>query len=80
MACSFYRLDTPCDFYLWGILKNVCKTNPRILEELKRNIHDEINNINRGELQRVMENFIKRWQKWLDHEGGQLEHLRQQSW
>ena len=55
---------TPRDFYLWGRLKNaVYKTNPCILEELKRNSHDEINNINRGELQQVMENFIKRCQK-----------------
>ena len=41
----------------------VYKTNPRTLEELKRNIRDEIN-INRGELQRVMGNFIKRCQGW----------------
>ena len=27
----------------------VYKTNQRTLEELKRNIHDKINNINRGE-------------------------------
>ena len=55
------------DFYLWSILKNaVYKTNPHTLEELKRNIRDEINNINRGELQRVMGNFIKRCQRWLD--------------
>ena len=54
---------THCNFYLWGKLKNVVyKTNPRTLEELKRNIRDEIN-ISRGELQRVMENFIKRCQK-----------------
>ena len=36
------------------------KTNPRTLEELKRNIRDEID-INRGELQRVMGNFIERY-------------------
>ena len=40
----------------------VYKTNQRTLEELKRNIRDEINNINKGELPRVMENFIKRCQ------------------
>ena len=43
-----------------GRLKNaVYKTNPRTLEELRHNIHDEINNINRGELQRVMGNFVR---------------------
>ena len=51
---------TPCDFYLWGRLKNaVYKTNPRTLEELKRHICDEIN-ISRGEVQRAMGNFINR--------------------
>ena len=54
----------PCDFYLWGRLKNaVYKSNPHTLEELKCNIRDKINNINRGELQRVIGNFIKRCQK-----------------
>ena len=54
---------TPCNFYLWGRLKNaVYKTNPYTLEELKLNIRDEIN-INRGELQGVMGNFIKRCKK-----------------
>ena len=68
---------TPCNLYLRGRLKYaVYKTNPRTLEELKCNIRDEINNINR-ELQRVMGNFIKRCQKWLDNEGGQFQQLRQ---
>ena len=44
------------------------KTNPRTLEELKRNIRDEIN-ISRGELQRVMENFIMMCRKYMDNEG-----------
>ena len=69
---------TPSDFYLCGRLKNVVyKMNPRTLEKLKRNICDEINNINRGELQQVMGNFIKRCQKWLDNEGGQFQYLHQ---
>ena len=57
-------------------LKNsVYKINPCTLEELKRNIRDEINNINRGELQRVMGNFIKRCQKCMDNKGGQFQLL-----
>ena len=68
----------PCDFYLWGRLKNaVYRTNPRTLEELKRNIRDEINNISRGELQRIMGNFIKRCKKCMDNQGGQFHHLWQ---
>ena len=67
---------TPCVFYLWGRLKNaVYKTKQRSLKELKLNIRDEINNINRGELKRAMGNVIKRCQKWLDNEGGQFQHL-----
>ena len=80
MACSFSRPDPPlpCDFYLWGRLKNaVYKTNPSTLEELKRNIRDEINNIYRGELQRVTGNFIKSWQKMYGQRSGQFQHLRQ---
>ena len=42
--------DMTDDFNLWHRLKNaVYKTNPCTLEELKRNIRDEIN-ISRGEL------------------------------
>ena len=63
---------TPCDFCLWGRLKNaVYKTNPRTLEELKCNIRDEIN------ISEFMGNFIKRWQKCIDNEGGPFQHLRQ---
>ena len=62
-------------------MKNaVYKTNPRTLEELKRNIRDEIDNINRRELQRDLGNFIKRCQKYMDNEGWQFQHLRQLSW
>ena len=74
---SYKFQATGSDVYLWGRLKNaVYKTNPRTLEKMKRNIRDEIN-VNRGELQRVMENFIKRCQKCIDNEGGQFQHLRQ---
>ena len=67
-----------CDLYLWDILKNAAyRTNPRTLEKLKRNIREEINNINRRELQRVMWNFIKMFQKCMDNEGRQFQHLRQ---
>ena len=63
MACLFSRHDSPCNFYLWGGLKNaVYKTNPCSQDELKHNIHDEINNIIREGLERIMGNFIKRYQ------------------
>ena len=69
---------TPYDFYLWGRLKNaVYKTNPRTLEELKHNIREEIYNMNRGKLQQIMRNFVKRCQKCMDNKRGQFLHLRQ---
>ena len=69
---------TRCDFCLWGRLKNaVSKTNPRILEELKCNIRDEINNINRGELQRVMRTFYKEVPKMYGLRRWKFHHLRQ---
>ena len=40
-----------------GIDWKNARTNLRTLEELKRNIRNEINNNYRGELQRVMGNF-----------------------
>ena len=50
----------PCDFYLWGRLKNVVyKTNSRTMEELKSNIRDEINRISKGELQASYGKFYK---------------------
>ena len=71
-------VTSPFYFSLWGRLKNAMyKINPRTLEELKRNIRDEINIINRGKLQQVMGNFIKGCQICMDNEGGQFQHLRQ---
>jgi hypothetical protein len=43
---------TPCDFYLWDILKvKVYKTNPHTLEGLRNNISSEISTISGEELQ-----------------------------
>ena len=47
-SCSSHRLKN----YMY-------KTSPCTLQELKCNIHDEINNMIRGELQRVMGKFYK---------------------
>jgi hypothetical protein len=43
---------TPCDFYLWEILKDkVYKTNPHTLEGVRNNIRREISTISGEELQ-----------------------------
>jgi hypothetical protein len=52
-----------CDFYLWGKLKkNVYRNNPRTLEALENEIRSVIHNITEGELQRVSQNFLHRFQ------------------
>jgi hypothetical protein len=42
---------SPCDFYLWGNLKQkVYKTNPHTIEEPKENIRNAVSAISPGEL------------------------------
>lgn len=67
---------TPCDFYLWGALKEkVYRSNPHTLDELKTNIRQEIAAISQRELQKVINNFLSRCQKCLNNEGRQFQHL-----
>jgi hypothetical protein len=48
----------PCDFYLWGKLKDeMYVNNPHTLDELKDNIRVEISQITREELRRVAGNI-----------------------
>ncbi|PNF15704.1 hypothetical protein B7P43_G12455 [Cryptotermes secundus] len=66
----------PCDFYLWGKLKNVVyANNPHDLEALKQNIREAIDNIQQRELQQVSQNLFKRIQACLTTEGRHFEHL-----
>jgi hypothetical protein len=52
---------TPCDFYLWGCLKDqVYKTNPHTLEELRNNNCHEISAASVEELQRGNTNMFRR--------------------
>lgn len=65
----------PCDFYLWGMLKDrVYVNNPRTLDALKENIRGEINAITREELQRVSNNFFSRCQACIRAEGQHFEN------
>lgn len=51
---------SPCDFYPWGRLKGkVYSNNPRTLEELMRNIRQEIANISVEELKTIFLNMIR---------------------
>jgi hypothetical protein len=59
----------PCDFYLWGKLKNVVYVNnAHDLEALRQNIREAVYNIPRRELQQVSQNLFKRIQACLTAE------------
>jgi hypothetical protein len=67
---------TPCDFYLWGNLKErVYQTNPRSLEDLKDGICREISRISTAELKRVHGNVFRRMRICLAVQGKHFEHL-----
>lgn len=62
-----------CDFFLWGYLKNkVYIHKPRTLDELKDAISQEIRNIPREMLERVMSNFARRLDLCIQNEGRHL--------
>jgi hypothetical protein len=49
----------PCDFFVWGCLKDkVCNSSPQMEEELKENIHREIENIPAERLPRVKQDLF----------------------
>lgn len=52
---------TPCDFFLWGYLKDrVYANRPNTIADLQRNIRNEVNAIPQDMLGRMMNNFRKR--------------------
>jgi inhibitor of nuclear factor kappa-B kinase subunit alpha len=66
----------PCDFYLWGNLKQkVYKTNSHTIEELKENIRNEVSAISPGELQRVITNLVWWCQECARADGDHFQHL-----
>ena len=65
---------TPCDVYLWGVLKGrVYRKNPHSLNELKAYIREEIEAISDVELQSVVHSFIRRCQVCLAANGGHFQ-------
>lgn len=67
---------TACDFFLWGYLKSVVyENNPTTLEQLKRNIIREINNIPRTTFRRVFQNSRLRFQECQAAEGRHLKNI-----
>jgi hypothetical protein len=65
-----------CDFFLWGYLKSKVYANaPNSLQDLRRNIEQEIRGISRETRQKVMRNFVWRLQECVRMQGGHLEHV-----
>jgi len=65
-----------CDFFLWGYLKQkVYVTKPRTLDELRTNIEEEISKITPALLNKVFENFEKRLDNCIAHNGHHLNDI-----
>jgi hypothetical protein len=66
----------PCDFYLWGNLKDkVYSNNSHALDELKQSIRETITFVEVGELELVSNNLLKRLEACSRSEGRNFEHL-----
>lgn len=66
----------PCDFFLWGYLKDrVYANRPRTILELKDAISDEIQSIPAETFRKVAENFGHRIRHVIEIEGGHFEHI-----
>jgi inhibitor of nuclear factor kappa-B kinase subunit alpha len=66
----------PCDFYLWGNLKDkVYSSNPYTLVERKQSIRETISSIEVSELKLVSNNVFKRLEACLRAEVRHFEQL-----
>lgn len=71
---------TPCDFFLWGDLKNkVFVTPPRNLQDLQQRIQHEVEVLrqNPGTIRRAVNDMRRRCQLCLEREGGHVEGIGQ---
>ena len=65
---------TPCDFFLWGFLKEqVYKTNPKNLDDLELSITEAIRNIPVNFIQKACHAVPNRLQKLRRKNGGHIE-------
>ena len=64
------------DFFLWGYVKEkVYIEMPDTLQQLKRNIIQEINNISQETLMKVMNSTVERARQCLTNNGGHLKDI-----
>ena len=67
---------TPLEFYFWGAMKNkIYCSNPRAINELKKNITDYIQKIDDTVLKDVFRNTNTRATKCTEAGGGHFQHL-----
>jgi len=65
-----------CDFFLWGYLKSRVYTHkPRMLNDLKGAIRQEIRLIDRQLLAPVMDDFKKRLENYIQEDGRHLTDI-----
>ena len=63
-------------FYLWGFLRDhVYENRPQSIAELKVAITQKIHAIGKENCVKTIDNFARRLQVCLRHNGGQLEHV-----
>ena len=68
---------TPMDFFLWGYLKDKVYCNkPRTIDALKLEIERQCRDIPNDMFCDVCESLGARYQRCLDNNGHQFEHLR----
>ncbi len=66
------------DFFLWGHLKNkIFATPPATIEELKRRITVEIQNIAKKTLRKVFQNMMRRAVTCKNLDGVHFQHMLQ---
>jgi len=66
----------PCDYFLWGYLKDkVFSSARRTLPELKERIKESCAQVTRGMLTRVLQNFVLRLQAVWESQGAHIEHV-----
>lgn len=69
----------PCDYYLWGKLKDkVYRTKFRSLEQLKEKVIEEMRQISTEELTRAIRNFQERLEAVTEAEGQHIEQFIRQ--
>jgi inhibitor of nuclear factor kappa-B kinase subunit alpha len=80
ISCGLWPASSPdlnpCDFYLWGNLKDKVYSNkPHTLVELKQSIRETISSIKVSEMKLVSNNICKSLEACLRAEGRHFKHL-----